>query len=353
MVSIKSALPSAYYGGMSTSNTQRGFHIFALPDSGAPGWIPLLPLDQFAGRDGRGPYRTDEAAVRAQFAAWGMPLMGDYEHQGLYAPANGQPAPACGSVTALEARDGILGGVVQWTQRAASMIGAREYLYISPVFDHLPDGCVVRLTGWTLTNNPNLYLPAIARRDGLITQEQHAMDQERASKVLGWLINELNLPATATADDVISHVQIIGDSLKSAQAAMGQIHAALGLPADANADALVGAAQARGAGPDPARFVPMAEFQRVSNSLHTLQSSQREAAAAQAVSAAMTAGKVAPGMKDWAGDYAARDIDGFNRYVDSAPVIVAAHAALPGQPPATGAVNPLLADAKKRAEAKK
>lgn len=345
-------------GGMDsneTPNTQtaaRGFHIMALPP-GVPTWIPLVPVGSFAGRDGRGPYHTDEAAIRAAFAAWGMPLMGDYEHQSLNAPDNGQPAPSCGSVAVLEIRDGMLGGTVSWTGKAATMIAAREYLYISPVFDYLPDGTVIRLTGWTLTNNPNLYLPAIARRDGSIsTQEKHTMDQERAARVLGWLINELNLPATASADDVISHVTIIRDSLKSTQVAMTQVRAALGLADDADATALVSAAQSRAGNPDPARFVAMADFKNVSMALHTLQTKQTEAAATAAVSAAMTACKVTPGMKDWATDYATRDPEGFGRYLEGAPVIFDAHSKVPVTPPAAGSVkNPLLADAESRAPA--
>ena len=322
----------------------------ALPASGVPTWIPLLPLAKFAGRDGRGPYQTDETAVGAQFIAWGMPLMGDYEHQSLYAPDNGQPAPASGSVASLEARDGILGGNVKWTERAAAMVAAREYLYISPVFDHLPDGTVIRLTGWTLTNNPNLYLPAIARREGKKTEENHTMDQERVSKLLGWLIGDLNLPQTATPEDVQAHVKLIAESLNASQAAMSQIRTALGVAADATPEKLTQSFQARLAQtePDPARYVPMADFQRVSTALHTVQTQQSAAAADLAVSAAMAAGKVAPGMEPWARDYCSRDLKGFEMYVATAPVIVAAHATVTGKPPADG-TNPLLADAKKRA----
>lgn len=313
-----------------------------------PAWIPLIPLAQFAGRDGRGPYVADEPAIRAQFAAWGMPLMGDYEHQGLYAPQNGQPAPASGSVAALEVRDGVLGGAVTWTERASAMIAAREYLYISPVFDHLPDGRVVRLTGWTLTNNPNLFLPAIATRESQ-NQEKHAMDADRASDLLKWLISDLGLPATSTAEDVQTHVQKIGAALSAAQAAITPLAATLGMPATTGVAAVATAAQARIVqSPDLTAFVPRAEYDRVAAAHRQLQDSGSQAAVDSLVTAAMTAGQIAPSSEAWARDCCARDPESFKRFLAGAPVVVAAHAIVPGVSPVRNETNPLLADAKTR-----
>ena len=129
-----------------------------------PEWVELIPAGEFSGRDGRGPYTLDPAAVQSAFADWGMPLAIDYEHQAFNAAENGQPAPAAGWINALDVRAGALWGQVEWTERAAGHVTAREYRFLSPVFDHDKQGRVLRLLGAGLTNNPNLYLTALNRR---------------------------------------------------------------------------------------------------------------------------------------------------------------------------------------------
>ena len=58
----------------------------------------------------------------------------DYEHQGERAVANGQPAPAAGWIRRIFERAGAVWGEVEWTGRAAAMLKAREYRFISPLF---------------------------------------------------------------------------------------------------------------------------------------------------------------------------------------------------------------------------
>lgn len=130
----------------------------------APCQVHLVPSGSFQGRDGRGPYHLNASSVLASFAAWGMPVAIDYEHQSLNTAANGQPAPAAGWITELKNMSDGIWGKVEWTEKAVGMITLKEYRYLSPVFDHKKDGEVVRLTGAALTNNPNLYLQALATR---------------------------------------------------------------------------------------------------------------------------------------------------------------------------------------------
>ena len=132
----------------------------------APEWIELLPAGVFYGRDGRGPFRLDDpAAVIASTTALqmnaGLPI--DYDHATDFGAPEGRPAPAAGWIRELEVRGGAVWGRVEWTARAASSIVAREYRYVSPVFQFDPkDGVVTRLLRAGLTNNPNLHLTAIA-----------------------------------------------------------------------------------------------------------------------------------------------------------------------------------------------
>lgn len=332
-------------GGMNTTN--RTSHLTELPQGAAPAWVHLLPAGEFSGRDGRGPYITDVKSVLAEFAAWGMDIAIDYEHQSLNAADNGKPAPAAGWIKSLDDRKDGIWGQVDWTGTAAAMVAAREYRYLSPVFEHDTKGVALRLVGAGLTNNPNLYLTAIARRQAH-TQEK-TMDE-----LMQRLVYMLNLPVTSTPEEVTGHLQRIIDGLKTADATTAQMRELLGLATDAPAATLTQSLQARLAQtePDPARYVPFAEFERVSHDLIKLRGERNTEAVDRLVATAMKEGKVSPGMEAWARAYCARDRDGFEQYIGVQPTIVDAHAKLSGTPPAAGsAKNPLLADAESRAPA--
>lgn len=324
--------------------TLQSSHAIALPAGSAPEWVHLIPAGEFSGRDGRGPYKSNPQSVLDQFAAWGMPLVIDYEHQGIHAADNGQPAPAAAWVRELQEREGEIWGRTEWTDKASSMISAREYKYLSPVFDHAQDGTIVRLIGAGLTNNPNLYLTAIARRAA------HA--QEKSMELLERFIYMLNLPVTSTPDEVSEHLQRVIDNVKSADATVAQMRQLLGLADDAALETVAQSMQARIAAtePDPGKYVPRAEFERVSHALSGIQAERDAEATDRLVSAAMSEGKVSPGMEAWARSYCARDRAGFEKYLADAPVIVhsgeahraAFKAGSQDQP------NPLLADAEAR-----
>lgn len=111
--------------------------------AGVPGWSINGAIAQriIAGRAGR-----DDLVI-------------DYEHQTIAAAANGQPAPAAGWIGRLEWRegDGLHAAGVRWTNRAAAMIAAREYRFISPVFTFDgKTGEVGDIQSAGLTNNPGL-----------------------------------------------------------------------------------------------------------------------------------------------------------------------------------------------------
>src|SRR5277367_2788298 len=175
----------------------------------APEWIELLPSGVFYGRDGRGPFRLDDpAAVIASTTAMqmnaGLPI--DYDHATDFGAPEGRPAPAAGWIRELEVRSGAIWGRVEWTARAASSIVAREYRYVSPVFQFDPkDGLVTRLLRAGLTNNPNLHLTAIAAaRTAAAGNETRDPRMEFPTQELRDL---LNLDIDATVADVIAKVR--------------------------------------------------------------------------------------------------------------------------------------------------
>ena len=174
----------------------------------APEWIELLPAGVFYGRDGRGPFRLDDpAAVIASTIALqmnaGLPI--DYDHATDFGAPEGRPAPAAGWIRELEVRGGAVWGRVEWTARAASSIVAREYRYVSPVFQFDPkDGVVTRLLRAGLTNNPNLHLTAIAASLTAAATKRRTNTWNFQAQELREL---LNLEGDATVAEVVAKVR--------------------------------------------------------------------------------------------------------------------------------------------------
>ena len=314
------------------------------PGDKPPREIELLPAGTIETRphDGRAAWHNpDAAAVVAATAELALDLPVDYEHQGERAMQNGQPAPAAGWIKRVFERAGAVWGEVEWTERAAAMIKAREYRFISPTFVYDRASRVVqRLVSAALVNDPAFYMRAIARSDmpESSTQLEDPMDLKK-------LLAALGLAETATEADALA-------AAKAAAGAVAKLRTALGLGDDADGEALatavtalrsglqsiakaaglaedaavkdvetaVASARSSGAGddPDPAKFVPRAEFDRVTARVDELEGDRHTAA----VDDAIKAGKVAPAQRDWALAYARKDPSGFADYIKAAPAIL-------------------------------
>lgn len=270
----------------------------------APEWVQLVPAGEFSGRDGRGPFRLDAAAVLAAFERGGIDLPIDYDHQTIEADAKAGPVPAAGWIKALEVREGSLWGRVAWTAQAAALIANREYRFLSPVFLHDKTGRVLALSGAGLTHYPNLDLTAVANAsEGAYPMDEELMERLRAL---------LNLPTLAEPADLVAELEKLMQRLKMAEE-----------------QAQAANARAASTEPDPAQWVPMSQHSAVAQQLSALQRQVAKAQAEDAVRAAMSAGKLVPALSVWAQAYAEKDPEGFAAWVTSAPVIVdpaAAHA---------------------------
>lgn len=127
--------------------------------------IRILPAGLFCSNDGRPaglPGWKIDANIAEQIiaeAATRDDLAIDYDHQTLLTKQNGQPAPAAGWFKRMVWREGegLFAIDVQWTEKARTMLAAREYRFISPVFSFSAvTGQVERLFGAGLTNSPGL-----------------------------------------------------------------------------------------------------------------------------------------------------------------------------------------------------
>ena len=293
------------------------------PEGDLPAWYHVLPSGEFRGRDGRGPYRLlSPGEVIEAFAAWGGDLCVDYEHQTLTAAQKAGPVPAAGWVKEIESRPDGIWARIEWTETAAAALKAKEYRYLSPVFDYAPSTGEVRVLKMVaLTNIPNLHLQAAASRQG-----------DTMNELMERLCYMLNLPLTTTAEEMAAQLDKLKTMLANANAtaaSSAELAQLAGLPADAPlATVAQSIADRLAQAPDPARFVPKEQYDQVAHSLAELQGATQTAATERLVEEAMSAGKVPPALKPWALDYATRDPEGFRKYLDSAPTLTgAAHAA--------------------------
>lgn len=247
---------------------------FAL-EAATPDYLVLIPEGIFKGIDGR-PFDaphwnlTPERGkqIVAALNQRSIDMVMDYEHATLEAQKTGEPAPASGWLKAggfqyIEGV-GICSAKFTWTDKAAGFIGSEEYKYLSPVFLYSKAGDVQHLLHVALTNTPNLdQLPearlAAAAQD-FFAQNSQQQDSEMNEELLERLRWMLNLPISATAEDIIAELNKLtaqiqeatgttvaanGHNLFDAVAAAGQWKVA------ANSQAIV----------DPTQYVPMAVYQ--------------------------------------------------------------------------------------------
>ncbi|GEO82278.1 phage protease [Pararhodospirillum oryzae] len=304
----------------------------ALPDQGAPPeWVHLIPMGRVRGVDGRGPYVLRDTAHAARVIAasgTGVDLPIDYDHDAIL--PNGRRPIAAGWIKALDARPDGIWGRVEWTTAAAAHLSAREYRYLSPVFDHDTGGAILKLRMAGLTNIPNLaVLTALAAQEAPLTTTPTA-DPPPLTAVCA----ALGLPDTTSPDQIAA----VAAQARQGAATLTTVARALGLPDTAPPDQIVTTAQARGAPPDPGQYVPMSQFSALSADLAAMRGRLDADAAERLVAQAQAQGKVTPAMREWAMGYAAKDQQGFTAWASAAPVLVPPGAVAPPGP-APGGVS--------------
>lgn len=290
--------------------------------------IQLLPAGEFRAADGRpkdaGAWRIDAklaAAIIADVDARANRLVLDYEHQTLLSADNGQPAPAAGWFKKLEWRDGdgLYAVDVQWTERAAAMIAAGEYLYLSPVFTYdKKTGAVLRLINAALTNNPALDgMDAVAARAAAQFAADNTQTNQEDTPMKTALALLLGLSKDATEEDVMSRVTALRDA--------GAAH-------DAQITAL------KSQSPDPAKFVPIDTMQSLQTQVADLTAKLNGKEVDDAVGAALAAGKLLPAQEAWARDLGKSNLAALTSYIATAqPVKALSGTQTGGEAPAGGA----------------
>lgn len=239
---------------------------------GAPGqWVHLLTLGTIQGRDGRAWRLSNPEQVLNRFLTGGVDLVVDFEHAVEHPQPKGTPVPAAGWIKQLETRADGIWGLVEWTERAANMVRAKEYRYISPTFLARRDNQeIIALKGAGLVHEPNLHLVALNKTED-----------------------------------------------PSGGAALARIACALGLPAD-SLEAEIVTAAARLKATDPGEAV--AELVRERNALIEAAETERVAAAVQT---AQDRGCITPAMRPWATALCRSDPAAFDTFLKTAGPVFA------------------------------
>lgn len=270
--------------------------------NGAPEEVELIPAGPLVrGRDGRqwNFSATDAHALVDDFKARAADLPIDWEHATQIRAPEGHEAPAAAWIKSLDVRNGALWGAVAWNARGGEQVAAKEYRYLSPVFDFDPkSGRIVRFVSAGLTNKPNLQLQAL--------NQESFMSR---STLLAAAIATLGLPVDATDD-------VLATAIKKAAADRDE--------------AATRATNAERTQPALDRYVPRADYDalvtRATNAETAIQArdkAEHDNAVESAITDALKAGKITPATAGYhrASCSDAEGLKRFREFVTAAPEI--------------------------------
>ncbi len=174
---------------------------------------------------------------------------------------------------------------------------------------------MTRLLRAGLTNNPNLYLTAIAAAQSIAGGDKDGLMDD----LLKQLRELLKLGEDANPADIVDRVR--------------EMCASAAAHEDENGEAMSLRA------PDPAKYVGVAEFKRALTELNGLKAERAREKAGHAVDDAIRAGKIIPAQREWAIAYCSADSKGFQGFVAKQPSIVTGESGLLGEPPSASAAT--------------
>lgn len=303
-----------------------------------PAEIQVIPFGYFD--TPKGPFELTAAGageVIDAFDSQKNDMVVDYEHQTIADPP--VPAPAAGWIKKLVNRgsDGVW-AVMEWTEKARQYIANKEYRYVSPVFlKRKSDNKVVRLINVALTNQPNI--------DGMVPLINKAMvaafgprnENKEETHMFNELLKLLGLAEGATEAEAIAAVNKLQTEVRTnkdrtvAVVANKAVLDTLGLNAGATEAEVTGTIMAMKQG--------SSQVTQLARQVTVLTNKLSEKEAGDIVAQAMKDGKITPAQKEWAEDYAKRDIEGFKVFVAKAPTVVVQGKVITEQKPPEGAID--------------
>ncbi|WP_353737077.1 phage protease [Aeromonas sp.] len=339
-----------HYGGMNISKTPYSAPFVAIlqanPVSGerlavldaqltpqGDGWYQLLPVGPFKARDGRpfdvasGHWQLDgqiAAALIARAKALGQDILIDYDHQTLKTDQNGQPAPAAGWYNSDEIawREGQgLFIKPRWTERAAALVAAKEYRFLSAVFPYDAQGRPLELRMTAITNDPGVVgmqalaalsaLPASSStQPGQLAISSHVAQQEKSmNEHLIALLGKLGIQPGAdgqfTAEQGTAALAAL-DTLQAIAKKAPELEAALTAERTSLAALKAIVSTGQGGQIDLAKYVPVETYNALVTEVATLSAKVETTDAATLIKEARTQGKVVAAEEEYLTAYAAQ-----------------------------------------------
>ncbi|MFM4729296.1 phage protease [Aeromonas caviae] len=287
------------------------------------GWYQLLPVGPFKARDGRpfdvpgGHWQLDKSIAitlinRAK--ALGQDILIDYDHQTLNVEKTGKEAPAAGWYNGdeIEWREGQgLFIKPRWTERAAALVAAKEYRFLSAVFPYDAQGRPLELRMTAITNDPGVVgMQALAALSAQLIQPgqpatpAHAAHKETPmNELLKKLLAKLGIELTGDpTDEQLQKALTELDSLQASAKKAPELEAAL----SAEKTALAALKAQPGGQVDLAQFVPVATYNALVTQVAALTAQVDTTDAATLIKEARTAGKVVAAEEEYLTAYAAQ-----------------------------------------------
>jgi phage I-like protein len=286
-----------------------------------PDWYTIFAAGEGELEDGP-TFMVDEAAWRAvsdDFYRRNIDRVVDYEHQSL----TGDKAPAAGWITELRWEGNGIEARIEWTEEAAEYLRTKQYRYFSPVFTINEAGTVTSLQSLALTNTPrtNSLQPLLASLAAAAQNKESTMSNDLRAQ----LAAALGIDQAASDETVVASIAAIKEQ---AGTVPEPIISACGCEPGADVSTVVASIHAL-------HQQTRAMVTREEHNALVAKLAERDAG--EAVAEAMVTGKVIPDQKEWALDYARRDLDGFTTFVAKAPVVVPVGDLNKPKEPATGA----------------
>ncbi|WP_429173845.1 phage protease [Aeromonas salmonicida] len=358
-----------HYGGMNISKTPYSAPLVAIlhanPVNGerlavldaqltphGDGWYQLLPVGPFKARDGRpfdvasGHWQLDgqiAAALIARAKALGQDILIDYDHQTLKTDQNGQPAPAAGWYNAdeIEWREGAgLFIKPRWTDRAAALVAAKEYRFLSAVFPYDALGRPLELRMTAITNDPGVVgmqalaalsaLPAsslMSTQPGQLATPSHVVQKEISMNehliaLLGKLGIQPGADGQLTAEQGTAALAAL-DALQASAKKAPELEAALSAE-KASLAALKAQPVQQSGQIDLAQYVPVATYNALVTQVAALTAQVDTTDAATLIKEARTQGKVVAAEEEYLTAYAAqKGVAALKALLDPRPAIAA------------------------------
>lgn len=229
----------------------------------------------------------------------------DYEHQSLNAPRATGPVPASGWFKSLSWVEGQgLFADVKWTERAASLIQADEYRYVSPTFRYDEKGNVRELVNAALTNMPVLDgMRQVAASLMFFDNGEQPMNENlrlALCAIMG-LDGKADENAILTAVETLQNGELKTANCSSVSALIEAHKAQLQQKEQSiqeGQNKIATLSQQQSGDPDPTQFVPVAVLDEVRNELAALSSQVQGDKVETLLTAALSDGRVFKGADE-------------------------------------------------------